>query len=128
MKNLLLALFLSTATLQAEDAPPPQDQFTALSGASFYPIYKALDFANDNGFRYVKILSYEFKGFGHTVICISENMNPTQGRFFQLHDEAINISFLCFEEAPSDPFVLDLEQYRDFLESVEETIADLLPQ
>jgi hypothetical protein len=113
----LIFCCLSFCAFQAE-CSTPNDQFLVLFGSSGYVLYKVLDFANDHGFRYIKILSYEFKAFEHTISG-SCPFNPSQGgRYFEYKDTTASISFLCFKEAPNDMYIIDLEKYRTLLEHV----------
>ncbi len=115
----LLALLLPLLPLQAfEEGDLPDDQVLVIFGASGYVLFKVLDFANDHGYRYVKILKYEFNAFEHNVtgICNSEQMG---GRFFELTDENTSVSFLCFEQPPNDRYIIDLEKYRSLLEDIQ---------
>jgi len=109
-------LLLSFAHLQAVEPQGPEDQLLVIFGASGYVLFKVLDFANDHGFRYTKILSYEFAAFDHKVVggCTAER--PRGGFYFELNDDNAKVSFLCFKEKPSDPAIIDLEKYRRLLE------------
>lgn len=111
------ALFLPFASIQAVSAPP-NDQPLVLFGSSGYALYRVLDFANDYGFRYAKILSYEFTGFEHQISGRCTSVAQGGGRYFELKDDTAKISFLCYEEKPDDPFIIDLEKYRSLLDSV----------
>lgn len=121
MKQVLLKallFFLPFVNLHAEEESNlPDDQLLVIFGASGYILYKVLDFANDHGFRYIKILSYEFNGFEHTItgVCKSDQKG---GRFFELKDDNATVSFLCYEEAPDDIYIIDLEKYRSLLDEV----------
>lgn len=96
----------------------PDDQLLVVFGSSGYVIYKVLDFANDHGFRYIKILSYEFEAFHHKIEGTCESQKNLGGRYFELKDENAFISFLCFEEKPDDAYIIDLEKYRSLLDDV----------
>src|SRR5688572_5247732 len=98
-------------------ANPPQDQLLVLFGASGYVTYKVLDFANDHGYRYVKVLSYEFNAFDHKIKGEIAHAGP-EGRLFEIKDDYANISFLCFEEAPNDTYLIDLDKYHSLLTQV----------
>ncbi len=115
MKKWLLILLLSFSFLHSNQAS--QDQLLVTFGASGYVIYKVLDFANDHGYRYIKILSYEFNGFEHQINGRAANMNQG-GRLFELKDDYATISFLCFEEEPNDIYIIDLEKYRSLLTDI----------
>ncbi len=109
----LILFFLPLAKIQAN-----QDQLLTIFGSNGYILYKVLDFATDHGFRYVKILSYEFTGFGHTLTGRCHG-GGNGGRFFELKDENSIISFLCFEEPPqNDPYIVDSEKYHSILEDI----------
>lgn len=90
----------------------PDDQLLVVFGSSGYVLYKVLDFANDHGFRYIKILSYEFNAFEHSISGKCRGDKSHGGRYFELKDENVSIAFLCFEEAPNDIYIIDLEKYR----------------
>ena len=109
-----IGLVLLFSHLQADE---PNDQLLVLFGSSGYVLYKVLDFASDHGFRYVKILSYEFHAFDHTI---AGRWNGTQkgGRYFELKDETATVSFCCFTEAPSDTYTIEVEKYRSILDDV----------
>src|SRR5260221_14620423 len=98
VKKILPTIFLLlTLSLQAKtENKPPNDQLLVIFGGNGYILYKVLDFANDHGFRYIKILSYEFNAFEHRLngVC---NSNLKIGRFFELKDDNATISFLCFQ-------------------------------
>ena len=121
MKTFLLyfvfAIFPLTS-VRAEDESP-NDQLLVIFGASGYVLYKVLDFANDHGFRYCKILSYEFQAFDHVISGNSKWSGEDEGRFFELKDGLLSVSFICFDELPNDPFIIDLEKYRPFVENEE---------
>jgi len=122
VKNLFFKGFffcLAFTHLKSEEYSPPNDQLLVIFGSSGYVLYKSLDFANDHGFRYFKILSYEFKGFEHEVtgICKSDRK---QGLFFELKDDNATIGLLCFEEKPNDTYIIDVEKYRSLLEEVDQ--------
>lgn len=120
MKKFLLKglLFLFPFSPIFSKAPDKNDQLLVIFGSSGYVLYKVLDFAHDHGFRYIKILSYEFKAFEHTITGVCNGNRSQGGRYFELKDENSFISFLCFEEAPNDIYTIDLEEYRHLLERV----------
>lgn len=119
MKKLILVLCLLFGHVHAqEDDGTPNDQLLVVFGASGYVLYKVLDFANDHGFRYIKILSYEFTAFEHKIIGQATNEPAHGGRYFELRDENSSISFLCYENEPNDLYIIDLEKYRDLLENI----------
>ena len=131
MKHLFiksLLCFLPFGALQAqvffEENQAPKDQFRAFLEITVYTLYKVLDFANDHGFRYIKILAYEFAGFDHVVTGAYIQEDQNGGRFFKLKDELLTISFLCFQEAPSGRNFIDLEEYRSLIDKVEEGSSD----
>lgn len=109
---VLLSPFFSLAA----DDNTPDDQLLVVFGSNGYVIYKVLDFANDHGFRYIKILSYEFNAFDHQITGICKGDRSHGGRYFELKDENVFISFLCFEEPPNDIYIIDLEKYRSLLD------------
>lgn len=115
MKKVLLSGLLLFSSLFADQK---NDQLHVLFGASGYVLYKALDFANDHGFRYIKILSYEFKGFDHTLSGKYEGDRNQGGRYFELKDEYCHVSLLCLDESSKDPSAIDLENYRSLLDRV----------
>ncbi len=94
----------------------PDDQLLVVFGSSGYVLYKVLDFANDHGFRYIKILSYDFSAFDHKITGSYTGDTPHGGRYFELKDENASISFLCFDEIPNDIYVIDLKKYRSLLD------------
>lgn len=113
-----LLLLLPFCSLQANEDDQPEDQFVLIFGSNSYVLYKTLDFANDHGVRYIKILSFEFSGYGHKFSGFCET-DTRPGRYLEYKDEYVNISYLCFDEDPNDPFVIDLEKYRAILEQEE---------
>ncbi|HSX10093.1 MAG TPA: hypothetical protein VLF94_00025 [Chlamydiales bacterium] len=128
MKSLIL-LLLSALPLQAhvfndEDAAP-KDQFSALFGTTVYALYKALDFANDHGFRYIKILSYEFNGFDNKVKGTATRSDSSRGRQFTLQDPLMTITFICYKEKPDDRNCIDLEEHRSLIDQIEEGNDDV---
>ena len=118
---ILFALILLAPldSLSAEETDgTPNDQLLVIFGSSGYILYKVLDFANDHGFRYIKILSYEFNAFAHKISGSATSEPPHGGRYFELRDENSAISFLCYEEAPEDLYVIDLNKYHPLLEKI----------
>jgi hypothetical protein len=111
---LLLFPFLS---LSSSEKRHPGDQFAVIFGSSGYILYKALDFASDHGFRYIKILSYEFNAFGFTSTG-HWTEESKEGKLFVLRDEHATLSFLCFEKKPHDFYIIDVEKYRPLLEDI----------
>lgn len=118
MRKLLWAnALLSFSFLSALELPiserPPDDQLTAIFGSSYYVTYSVCDFAHHHGFRYLKILSYQFKGFGNTIsgACKQVDPGPGKGRYIELKDDFLSVSFVCYDEPPDDPFVIDTEKY-----------------
>ena len=119
MKKILFAFFLLFGHLHAQEGDEiPNDQLLVVFGSSGYILYKILDFANDHGFRYIKILSYEFTAFEHRIAGQATTEPSHGGRYFELRDENSVISFLCYETPPNDIYVIDLEKYRDLLENI----------
>ena len=116
-KFIFFFLF-SSAALRAQ-VNVPDDQLLIVFGSSGYVIYKVLDFANDHGYRYIKILHYEFNAFDHYITGNCKADQRHGGRYFELKDENIFISFLCFDEQPSDIYIIDLEKYRSLLDDVQ---------
>jgi hypothetical protein len=105
-----LIFLLSTSSLQSQS----DDQLLILFGSSGYVLHKVLDFANDHGFRYIQIVSYEFHGFGHKI---KGSYEPDQrGHFFELKDDIAVIAFLCFQLPPLGSFI-DLEKYHYLIEN-----------
>jgi hypothetical protein len=119
MKIWLKIFVLLTFGLRA--APSlPDDQLLVIFGSSGYVLYKALDFANDHGFRYIQILSYEFKAFHHEIKGTFQGERNFGGRYFELKDENSSMAILCYDEPPKDRYYIDLEKYRSLLETLEE--------
>lgn len=112
-----IAFFSPFAPIHAEDNTP-NDQLLVIFGSSGYVLYKVLDFANDHGFRYIKILSYEFNAFEHTIVGTCKGERSQGGRYFELKDDNSSISFICFQEPPDDVYIIDLEKYGSILEDV----------
>lgn len=117
-RKILLVLFFPFFSLRPQ-SNIPDDQLLVIFGSSGYAIYKVLDFANDHGYRYIKILSYEFNGFDHSISGVCKADRSHGGRYFELKDENLSIAFLCFEEAPEDIYIIDLEKYRSLLKDVQ---------
>ena len=94
------------------------DQLLVLFGANGYILYKVLDFANDHGFRYVKILSYEFTGFEHEVSGRTSH-HSKEGKKFEITDNFSKISFICYQKLPTDTLAIEVNKYLSILEQVE---------
>lgn len=115
LKNWWLWFFPISVTFSQSNIP--DDQILVLFGSSGYVIYKVLDFANDHGYRYAQVLSYEFKAFNHSIKGSYPKSHP--GRYFELKDENVFIGFVCFDSPPpEDPYIIDLEKYRYLLDDV----------
>lgn len=122
VKNIFLRgllVLLPFSFIMADDTTP-DDQLLVIFGSSGYVLYKVLDFANDHGFRYIKILSFEFNAFEHTISGVCNGDRSLGGRYFELKDENISVAFLCFEEPPNDVYIIDLERYRSLLETIDD--------
>lgn len=117
---ILLLLFISLFGSAQADEPRggPSDQLLVVFGSSGYILYRVLDFANDHGFRYIKILSYEFEAFQHKISGHLTEEPSQGGRYFELRDQNATVSFLCYESPPEDQYVIDLEKYRPLLEDI----------
>jgi hypothetical protein len=122
-RKWLQLFFLLLAPVFPNENEAPKDQFSALFESTAYVLYKALDFANDHGFRYIKILSYEFTGVDHAVVGVCNYRDYKQGRFIKLKDEFLTISLLCFKEKPNDLNIIDLEKHRAMLDSIGEEMV-----
>jgi hypothetical protein len=121
MKTFLLSLALLFAPLTKSYAQKlPDDQLLIIFGSSGYVLYKVLDFANDHGFLYIKILSYDFHAVDHKITGSTLGNTAPGGRYFELRDENAHITFLCFEDAPEDPYIIDLKKYRSLIDDMEE--------
>lgn len=112
----IFLLLLSFFPLCAQE-DGPSDQLLVLFGSSGYVLYKVIDFANDHGFRYLKILNYQFNAFGHSISGSCKEPEAHKGRYFELKDESLFVSFLCFQTLPDDIYIVDVNQYRSILES-----------
>lgn len=117
MIKKICSFFLIFGSFQAQENFP-DDQLLVVFGSSGYVIYKMLDFANDHGFRYIKILSYEFNAFDHQIKGTCKGDRGYGGRYFELKDDNILISFLCYDQPPNDIYIIDLEKYRSLLDDV----------
>ena len=117
MKRWLSQLLPLTFLCAQESAP--EDQLLVIFGSSGYIIYKVLDFANDHGFRYVKVLSFRFSAFDHEISGSYQGEKKPEGRYFELKDSHAFISFLCLDEKPSDdPHIIDLEKYQSLIHQI----------
>lgn len=123
LKKLIFSLIFPFALLRAQ-SNVPDDQLLVIFGSSGYVLYKVLDFANDHGYRYIKILSYEFNAFEHSISGECKGDRSHGGRYFELKDENIFIAFLCYEEPPEDIYIIDLEKYRSLLDDVQAVEED----
>lgn len=119
LRKIFFLLCIPFGLLQAQ-SNVPDDQLLVLFGSSGYVIYKVLDFANDHGYRYIKVLSYEFNVFDHMVTGVCKGDRSHGGRYFELRDENVSITFLCFDEPPDDIYIIDLEKYRSLLDDVQQ--------
>src|SRR4051812_2339858 len=106
-KLLSIGAVLFFSRLSALELPisdrPPDDQLTAIFGSSYYVTYSVFDFAHHHGFRYLKIISFQFKGFGNTISGTCKQVDPGprgKERYIELHDDLIHVSFVCYDEPP----------------------------
>lgn len=90
----------------------PNDQLAAIFGSSYYVTFMVCDFAHHHGYRYLKILSFQFKGFENTIQGSCKNVDKERGRYFELKDDMVNVSFICYTHDPGDPYIIDTEKYR----------------
>lgn len=95
-----------------DQAELPNDQLAAIFGSSYYVTYIVCDFAYHHGFRYLKILSFQFKGFENTISGTCRNVEKAGGRYMEWKDDLVHISFICYDTPPDDPFIIDTEKYR----------------
>lgn len=123
LRKLIFSLIFPFTLLRAQ-SNIPDDQLLVIFGSSGYVLYKVLDFANDHGYRYIKILSYEFNAFEHSISGECKGTRSHGGRYFELKDENIFIAFLCYEEPPEDIYIIDLEKYRSLLDDVQAVEED----
>ena len=112
---MFVFVLLFTKVCAQENSGAPSDQFLVVFGSSGYVLYKVMDFANDHGFRYIKILSYEFSAFDHKMEGRITAEPCHGGRYFELRDENAMVAFLCYDIKPKDPMIIDLLEYRDLL-------------
>ena len=101
------------------------DQFVRTWGISGYILWKAIDLAKENHYRYLKILSAEYE-LGNQVgsfTCYKER-EPT-GRIFRLEDEFIQITISCYNTMPEDTDYIDVENYKDIIHIFEDLEEDL---
>jgi len=117
MKGIFLKtalLILPFAALQAEPIEEyhlSKDPVEAMLFGPMLAFYHAKNFAEARGYRYIKIVSFQFDGDDHQFsgMCKKES---TQGRLFHLKEKDASIAVLCFDEKPDDPLAIDLKKNR----------------
>lgn len=115
--RFIFALLFFFSPLLAEN-----DQLTILFGSSGYALYRAIDFAFDHGFRYVRILSYEFSAEGHELKALSHHKEKDEGRYFEIKDPYLSLRFLCFTKRPKNGPFIEVKKYETFLQSTHDIL------
>lgn len=112
MKEIFLKTalaFLPFAALQAETVQISKDPVEAMLLGPTLAFYHAKNFAESRGYRYMKIVSFQFDGDDHQLSgqCKRES---SEGHLFELKERDASIALLCFDEKPDDPYVIDLKK------------------
>ncbi len=112
MKEIFLKtalVFLPFAALQAETIQISKDPVEAMLLGPTLAFYHAKNFAESRGYRYIKIVSFQFDGDDHQITGTSKT-DSGEGTLFHLKERDAKISLLCFDEKPNDPYIIDLKK------------------
>ena len=124
MKTLLFFILLPFSFLRAFDFPQEElDQFQLTTVVAMYALTKAIELADENNFRYFKILSYEYQGYEHQFNACC-NVKPKKGKYLEYKDEHLVMGIVGFKGKPNDPFIIDVKDYRELSDFLNETAQE----
>ena len=114
LSSLVLLLPFSLSAQEEQDDFFP-DQFSFCLGGTYYLVAKAMDIAQDHGYPYVKILSYELENEHGLITFSSSGVWPEGERFVSVDGDG-KLEVVCFREDTNNCFCIRLEDYAEAFE------------
>lgn len=128
MKKLAWLLLLPFSFLTAFEFPKEEmDQFQLTCVVPMYALTKAMELAHENHFRYCKILSYEYRGKDHQFNACFEAKSK-KGKYLEYKDESLTMGIVGFKGKPNDSLIIDVKDYKDLSEFLNEALDELEDQ
>ena len=121
---LVALLPFTSVSSFVDDEGDVLDQFMVSAGTTGYILAKAIDCAQEQGFRYVKILKAEYS-FGNQsgeFSCLKET--DEDGQIVQFEDEAVLLTLSLLNEKPQDTDYMDTFKYQDIADLIGEGFED----
>lgn len=111
MKNIFLQLLIPFGLMSMENLPIYSESFDDLNdlsidqvefclGANYFMACKALAMAKNQGYPYVKILSYELHSKTERLTFVDSGTFP-DGERIEFLDEDAKVEIVCFREKPN---------------------------
>ena len=117
---LMLFPFMQLTAFIDEDDGEVIDQFLLTIGTSGYILWQSIDLAHENGFRYVKILSADYKMGNQEGSFKNQTEEDEQGVLLNFEDEVCAITVSCFHFMPNDTDYMDTEEYQELFNDEDE--------
>jgi|GEM_PF-4889390 len=117
---LMLFPFMQLTAFIDEEDGETVDQFLLTIGTSGYMLWQAVELAHENGFRYVKILSAEYKVGNQAGGFTNQTEEDKEGALLSFEDDLCKMTVSAFHFMPNDTDYIDTEDYQDLLNDDED--------
>lgn len=114
-----LVLLLPFTLTAAEEEHELSDQVELCLGGTYFMIFKAMAKAQDQGYPYVKILSYELHSDTERL-SFSDTGEYPKGEQFEILDDDGKIEIACFRENTNDCLCINIQDYAEVIANFRE--------
>lgn len=123
-KSLLLTLpFSLMAQEELDDDEGPSDQVELCLAGTYFAVCKAMTMAQDAGYSFVKIISYDLI-FDKEHLSFSSGQDYSEGKIVTFEDEDGKITVACFDQNPEGVFGIEIADYTDLVDGFRILDAD----
>lgn len=114
LKSLLLTLPFTLIAQQRMDDEGPTDQVQLCLAGSYFAVCKAMTMAQDAGYPFVKIVSYDLV-FQQERLSFSSEQDFSDGTLITFEDEEGKITVAGFDQNPEGIFAIQIANYNDLI-------------
>lgn len=122
-KSLLLSLPFSLMANEGMGDEGPTDQVQLCLAGSYFAVCKAMTMAQDAGYPFVKIVSYDLT-FQQERLSFASEQDFSEGKLMTFEDEEGKITVACFDQNPEGIFGIQIANYNDLIDGFRDLDLD----